>query len=588
MDQEILLENSSPSWIHGGDVIARQLKEEGVKYIFTLTGGHISGIFDGARFNEIKLIDFRHEQAAVHAAEAYARLTRSVGVAALTAGPGITNGLTGIANAYYANSPIAVLGGRNPFAMGISGNLQDAPQLELTKPITKYSNAIYDNWRSTHIIREAFSSALSPRFGPVYIDIPFDVQLTRMSTELAPDVRKVTRPHIAGPDPGICKQLKKILEKSNKPLVIAGSGMYWSEGDGSLDRFLRKFKMPAILNGMSRGLLGRDHPCQLMRDRSKALKEAKTILLLGVDLDFRFNYGQGFAINPSAVIIQVDPEPGTIGKFRDVDMAIACDISKFLEEMSGTGNTTNKTNKSIWLAGLKKTDQESELHWNKAKQLPDSPIDPRRFVYEIAAALEEDTIVIGDGGDIVALFAEHFKPGKPGHWMDPGPFGCIGIGIPFAMGARLACPEKPIVVISGDGAFGFNAMEIEAASRQGLPFVVIIGNDGAWGEMRTFHEDIFGPYDPSAQYLSQGTRYEEMAIALGGYGERVEKASEIGPAMKRAFAAGVPAVINVILDPKFRRDAKTISGRNLVMAYSDGDPDAYKREHYNQSKKMKV
>lgn len=577
MGNSKVIENNSFEWQHGGDLIAKQLKEEGVDYIFTLTGGHISGIYDGARFQDIRLIDFRHEQAAVHAADAFARIKRDAAVAALTAGPGVTNGLTAIANAYYSNSPVITLGGRNPFALGSNGNLQDAPHLELTKPITKYSEAIYDVWRSNHIIREAFSVALMPRYGPAYVDVPIDVQLTQLVSDQTPPVRKKCESFFPIPDAGSVRKVKEMLSKSKAPIVIAGSGAYWAKSEKLLSEFTKIFQLPVFLNGMARGLLGRNHSNQVVSSRSKLLGQADLLLLLGVDLDFRFGYGQADSINPETQIIQVDPDASVLGKHRDVDLGIVSDIGGFLAELISIGPASIPRDRQKFLSDIRARDLKKIASWKDVSATSEAPIHPKRFVYEIASFLDEDTIVIGDGGDIVALFADFFRAGRPGYWMDPGPFGCIGIGVPFAMGARLARPDKPIVVISGDGAFGFNGFEIEAASRQNLPFVLIIGNDGAWGEMRTFHEDIFGPEDPSAQYLSQSTKYETIVNGLGGFGQRVERASEIVPALKRAFKANVPSVINVILDPKFRREAQTISGKQVAIAYGNGDQNAYKR-----------
>ncbi len=563
-------------WLHGGDVIAGQLQEEGVKHIFTLTGGHISGIYNGACRLGIRLVDFRHEQAAVFAADAYARLTLSPAVAALTAGPGIVNGLTGIANAFYANSPVVVLGGRNPFALGNSGNLQDAPTLELTRPITKFSDAIYDPWRTGHILREAFEKSLTPRFGPSYVDVPMDVQLTQMGVDDAPPVRKKHLKPLSYPDPGLVSKVAKLLAKSKNAVVVAGSGVYWDQAGEALGQFACLAKIPVYVNGMARGILEKDHPYITYVDRKASLLRADVIILLGVDLDFRFGYGQAHVINPAATVVQVDSDPTAIGKHRHVEIGVLSNIHQFLMSLIKLEKAFAKR-AGTDMTAFKSSLQRRELKWKESLSLPDKPVNPLRFVYEVASFIDDDTIVIGDGGDIVALFAEYYRASKPGHWMDPGPFGCLGIGVPFAIGARLAKKDKPVLVISGDGSFGFNGFEIDSAVRQKLPFVLIIGNDGAWGEMRTFHEDIFGPEDPSAQYLSQSTRYETIVEGLGGYGQRVEKASEIVPALKRAFDSGVPAVINVILDPAYRRDANTISGKHVALAYGNGDPNAFIR-----------
>ncbi|ETZ22832.1 thiamine pyrophosphate-binding protein [Pedobacter sp. V48] len=577
MENDFIDPTSGFDWVHGGDLIAKQLKEEGVKHLFTLTGGHISGIYDGARFQNIKLIDFRHEQAAVHAADAYARLTRSPSAAALTAGPGVTNGISGIATAFYSCSPVVVLGGRNPFSLGNHGNLQDAPHIGLTTQITKYSSGIYDSWRSCHIVREAFASALSPRYGPAYIDVPMDVQLTRMHLDDAPPVRKKTNTLVSGPDPLLVKLAAKMLAKAKKPVVIAGSGVYWDRAEQALAEFSSILELPIYVNGMARGILAKSDSNQVFSNRKKTLLTADLIILLGTDLDFRFGYGQPGSINAFAELIQVDSESSVIGKHRDVTLGIASNIALFLTELITQANIFHSPSPNKYLSELKLIDHKITENNKVSYKSPDSPIHPMRFVQEVISFLDDDAIVIGDGGDIVAMFAEVYRCSRPGHWMDPGPFGCLGIGVPFAIGARLAKPDKQILVISGDGSFGFNGFEFDSAVRQNIPFVLIIGNDGAWGEMRTFHEDVFGPADTSAQYLSQKTQYETVVNGLGGYGQKVTVASEIVPALKRAFDSGVPSVINVILDPTYRREAQTISAKHMVMAYGEGDLDAFKR-----------
>jgi len=567
---------ASLPWLHGGGLVARRLAAEGIDKLFTLTGGHISPLYDGARFAGIDLVDFRHEQAAVHAADAYARLRRRPGCAALTAGPGVTSGITGVANALYGQSPVIVLGGSNPLSTLGAGNLQEAPHVDLLRPITKYCAAILDFGRSCDIIHEAAQAALSPRPGPSYVDLPMDFQLTRLSHDLAPPLRSPAPPPSSFPDPDIVKGVARLFEDSHRPVILAGTGLYWAGAGELLGELASLVSAPVFLNGMARGCLGRNNPNQLRRSRGKALRQADLVLMLGADFDFRLGYGQPGIVHPDAAIVQVDPQDTALSKNRDADIALCSHIGLFLEELLKRA-APSKNRDNNWIEDLRAHDQAELARMRAIREGEQSLIHPDRFVSEVADFLDERAIVIGDGGDIVASFAGIFQPGAPGGWMDPGPFGCLGVGAPFAIGARLACPDRPIAVLFGDGAFGFNAFEYDSAVRQNLPFVGIIGNDGAWSEMRTFHAELFGEDDPSAQYLSQHTRYEQVVEGLGGHGERVEQASEIRPALERAFDCNAPAVLNVILDPSVRRKSATISGRQVAAAYGEGDPDAYHR-----------
>jgi acetolactate synthase I/II/III large subunit len=564
-------------WLHGGDVIVRQIEALGVEHLFTLTGGHISSLYDGARFANLSLIDFRHEQAAVHAADALARLRRDVSVVALTAGPGVTGGLTGVANALYAESPVVVFGGRNPFVTDGAGNLQEAPHLELMRPVTKHCSALYELWRTPDVIHTAFAAARAPRSGPAYIDVPVDLQLTRVSVEDAPPLRDRVQLSFPNPDPDVLREVARTIGAATQPVILAGTGAYWARAEDSLNAVALSAKIPIYLNGMARGMLGRKHPYQVFGSRKEALRGADVILLLGVEFDFRLGFGQAGAVHRDAVVIQVEADAARIGRNRGAAIGVVADINQFLRCLKSEDNLFGHQEPLTWTRTLRQKDQARLERARGAVTLSGKPVHPRQFVHAVTEFLDDDATVIGDGGDIVALFASGFKPGGPGQWMDPGPFGCLGIGAPFAMGARLHRPSSQIAVVFGDGSFGFNGFEYESAVRQHLPFVGIIGNDGAWGEMRTFHEDVFGDADLRGQYLSQSTLYEKVVEGLGGHGERVEDAADIIPALERAYKSSLPSVVNVILDPTFRRDNGTVSGKQVALTYGRGNRDAFKR-----------
>jgi acetolactate synthase I/II/III large subunit len=545
---------------HGGQLIAQQLASEGVDALFTLTGGHISAIYDGCRHAGIRVIDVRHEQAAAHAADAYGRLTFRPGVAVVTAGPGVTDAITGVTNAFYANSPMVLLGGRNPLVLEGMGALQDAPQIELLRPVTKRVDTALEPRRLKEVLGYAFRAALTPRMGPTYVDLPMDVLMTPVDVDqvVASDRQRFTS-H-AGPDPDAVARAADLLASAQHPVVVSGSGTYWARGWDELDQLATTAQLPVYVNGMSRGILPSAHPHLLGLTRKHALRHADVVLALGVDFDFRLGYGRPPSYADDLTVIQVDPQADRIGHNRSVELGIVSDVAVFLRALLGHEGKFGRTEETPWLAELRAEEERRLTARSEAATSDASPVHPLRFAREVARWLDPDAIVIGDGGDIVAHTAAEVRVEHPGHWMDPGPFGCLGVGAPFAMAAKHVHPDKQVLVVYGDGSFGFNGMEYESAVRQDLPFVGIMGNDGAWGEMKAFHERAYGTEGMVAQDLSQATAYERMVEALGGYGERVDRPQDIAPALDRAADAGVPALVNVLLDRDYRRTSAAAYG----------------------------
>jgi acetolactate synthase I/II/III large subunit len=545
---------------HGGRLIADQLAAEGVDALFTLTGGHISAIYDGCKDVGIRVIDVRHEQAAAHAADAYGRLTFRPGVAAVTAGPGVTDAITGVTNAYYANSPMVLLGGRNPLALEGMGALQDAPQVELLRPVTKRAEVALETRRLREVLGYAFREALTPRMGPTYVDVPMDVLMTPVDEDHVVDVADQRFTTWAGADPDAVMAAAELLAGAQHPVVLSGSGTYWARAWGELDALATTAQLPVYVNGMSRGVLPSAHPHLLGLTRKHALRQADVVLALGVDFDFRLGYGRGAGYRDDVQVIHVDPQADRIGHNRAVTLGIPADVRAFLRALLEHEGKFGRGEPTIWLEQLRAEETRRVGARDEAALSDASPVHPLRFAREVARWVDPEAIVIGDGGDIVAHTAGQVRVDRPGHWMDPGPFGCLGVGAPFAMAAKHVHPDKQVLVVYGDGSFGFNGMEYEAAVRQDLPFVGILGNDGAWGEMKAFHERAFGAEGMVAQDLSQDTAYERVVEALGGYGERVERPEDIGRALDRAAEAGVPALVNVILDRDYRRESATAYG----------------------------
>jgi acetolactate synthase I/II/III large subunit len=545
---------------HGGKLIAEAIAAEGVDALFTLTGGHISAIYDGCVDHGVRVIDVRHEQAAAHAADAYARLTGKPGVAAVTAGPGVTDAITGVANAFYANSPVVLLGGRNPLALEGMGALQDAPQIELLRPVCKRVDTALETRRLPEVLGYAFRAALSPRSGPAYVDLPMDVLMTPVDDDQVVRVPRQRFTTVGGADPDAVAATAAALAGAANPVVVSGSGTYWAGAAEELRQLAELAQLPVYVNGMSRGILPSAHPHLFGLTRRYALRDADVILALGVDFDFRLAYGRGASYADEVTVIHVDPQADKVGHNRAVDLGIVADVRAFLTALLGHEGKLGRSGPSPWLEQLR-AEEARRVEARDAASLSDaSPVHPLRFAREVARFVDPAHIVIGDGGDIVAHTAGQVRVDRPGHWMDPGPFGCLGVGAPFAMAAKHVHPDAPVLVVYGDGSFGFNGMELESAARQDLPFVGVIGNDGAWGEMKAFHERAYGADRMVAQDLSQDTRYEDVAVALGGHGERVERPDDIVPALERATEAGVPAIVNVILDRDVRRESTAAYG----------------------------
>jgi acetolactate synthase I/II/III large subunit len=550
--------------IHGGRIIARVLRREGVDALFTLTGGHISPIYDGCRLEGgVRVIDVRHEQAAAHAADAYARLTHRPGVAAVTAGPGLTDAVTGVTNAFYADSPLVLLAGRNPLGLEGMGSLQDAPQVELVTPVTKRAEVALETRRLEEVLNYAIRDALAPRMGPTFVDLPMDVLMGVVdeSEIVTSEGQRFTS--LPGPDPDAVRAAADLIASAENPVVLSGSGTYWARSWDALRELVEVADLPLYVNSMSRGILPSDHANLLAATRRSALGGSDVVLALGIDFDFRLGYGRSDYYPSDVKVIHVDPEPERLGHNRAVHLGITSDIGLFLRALLEHEGKIGHSGSRTSLERLREEEESKGAARREEAESDQTPIHPMRFASEVARFADRDALFIGDGGDIVAITAGVVDVNVPGHWMDPGPFGCLGVGAPFALAARHLEPDAQILVVYGDGSFGFNGFEYESAARQGLPFLGVIGNDGAWGEMKAFHERAYGAEDMVAQDLSQDTAYETVVEGLGGYGERVTEPDAIAPALERANDAvreGAPAVVNVILDRSYRRQSSTAYG----------------------------
>jgi acetolactate synthase-1/2/3 large subunit len=535
-----------PTTTSGGHLVARALKAEGVQAIFTLCGGHIIDIYDGCTDAGIKIIDVRHEQAAAHAADAWTRLTGVPGCAAVTAGPGITDAVTAIANAWRAQVPMLLIGGQGPLVQAHMGALQELDHVGLMRPITKFATTVYHTERIPEILGMALRQAYSGRPGPAFVEIPADVLFNAVPEDAVVDPGRYRSHGKPRGDARLVEEAAKLLARAERPAVLAGSQVWHCRGSAQLQTFAEKTQVPVYLNGGARGSLPPGHPLLLVRSRREALAQADVILVIGTPFDFRLGYGKRLAAG--AKVIQVDLDAGEIGHNRGVDVGIAADAAAVLEQLADAlpGRAEGRR---AWLAHLQ-TDEQKALE----KDLPflnsDAvPIHPLRLAREINDFLTEDSIFIGDGGDVVTMSAGVIQTRRPGQWLDPGPLGTLGVGMPFALAAKVAFPQKEAFVLFGDGAFGFNGFEYDTAVRFNLPVVGVVGNNAAWNQIRYGQISRYGAARGDTANLLAPTRYDRVVEALGGHGEHVERPQDIRPALERARASGRPACVNVVIDP---------------------------------------
>ena len=533
--------------VDGGDLVARCLKQEGVDVIFTLCGGHVQAIYDACIDENIRVIDVRHEQAAGHAAEGWSRATRKCGVAVVTAGPGVTDVVTAVANAYQNRSPMLGIGGRSPLADFEKGALQEMDQVEFLRPLTKWARCLYDTTRIPEYMAIAFRHALSGRYGPVFLEMPADILFRRV------EENEVTFPSSYRPqgrvqaDPSVIRQAAQLLASAQQPLVMAGSLVYWSAAHDCLRQLIERIQAPVYLNAMARGSIPQDHPLFFSRTRRGALARADVILIIGTPLDFRLAYGRRF--NPQAKTVQVDIDPTELGRNRDIDVCVEGDAGAVLEQLLaelGDGRPDHNG----WLKTLREEEEKTLASRQEFLNSDAVPIHPLRLCKEMAEFVDENTIVIGDGGDIVNLAAQVLPINYPGQWYDPGPMGTLGVGTGFAMAVKTALPEKKVLMVNGDGTFGLNGFEFDTFVRFDLPVVSVVGNDRQWGQITVGQRMMYGRDRIIASLLRDSARYDKVVEGLGGHGEFVERPQDIRPALERAFASGKPACVNVITDPE--------------------------------------
>jgi acetolactate synthase I/II/III large subunit len=537
--------------VHGGRLVSKALARHGVTHLFTLCGGHIQAIYDGCLDDGIRVVDVRHEQTAGHAADGYARVTGKPGVCAVTAGPGITDVVTAVANAQRAGIPMLVLGGAGPRVLQDMGSLQDMNHVELMRPITKWSTAVPSTDRLQEYIDSAMRIAQANVPGPVFLEIPLDL-LMNWADDAAPATAPMAPPRPGG-DPALIRQAGDLLREAQRPMFIVGTQLRWSPRREILSLFADAVQAPYYLNGMARGALPHAHPNLMSRSRKVALSQADLCVVLGTPFDFRLEYGR--AINPGARVVQVDLDGAELGRNRRIDIGIDGDSGVVLEQLLREVGTKAAPE---WLATIRAAEDKSRAKMAAEIDSSVSPPNPLRVCAELGKRLGPSDIVIGDGGDFVATAAYVLKLEWPQLWMDPGPLGTLGVGPGYAMAAKLLRPEANVVLVYGDGSFGFHAMEFEAMARQGIPVISIIGNDAAWMQIRRGQVDLYGEARSPATSLEY-SRYEKVVEAFGGFGAYVERIEDLGPALDEAFSCKRPACVNVkIARSDFRKGAISV------------------------------
>ena len=544
--------------LNGGHLVARTLRQAGVGHLFTLCGGHILPIYDGCITEGVQIVDMRHEQACAHAADAYARLTRGIGVALVTAGPGVTDAVTGIANAHSARSPVLLIGGAAPLGLRGLGSLQEVEQVDLLRPITKGSWTVSETRQIPEVLTTAIRHALTGRPGPVFVEIPVDLLMTVVEDRLAPIPTAYAHRRPTAPDGDSVRDLAALLARAERPVVMAGSGVYWDDAAPALEALADRVGLPVFMNGAGRGSLPHDHPQAFAQARGFALGQADVVLVLGTPLDFRLGYGRPPSFAEGAEVAMVDCDPTELGRNRPLALGLASHIGLTLQTLAEALPRGVGARWAPWLAALRKKEDELQAQLYAERLSDAAPISHYRLGHEIAAVVDRDTTVVGDGGDVVGCASKIVALARPGQWLDPGPFGCLGVGPSFAIAAKLLRPAEPVLLIAGDGAFGLNGMEMETAVRFGLPMTVVIGNDGGWGQIRNPQLSFFGAERAVGTSLPF-TRFERMVEALGGKGLYVTEPGQLRPALERALGSGEVYCVNVVLDPAAYRRTGLVS-----------------------------
>ena len=524
-------------------------RRHGAQTLFTLSGLHVFPVYDGAVKADppMPIVDVRHEQTAVFAAEATARLGRTPGFAAVTAGPGVTNSVSAIATAHFNGAPVVVIGGRAPDYRWGSGSLQEMDHPLLLQAITKRAWTEHDSAGVGAAADEAFALAGARHRGPVFLDVSLEALFGRAVPR--PPEQESTPGGQDQPDPEAVNAIAGLLAQASRPVLVLGSDVWLDRADEAARSAAEELRLPVIANGQGRGILPAGHELLVTRARQLAFGEADLVIVAGTPLDFRLGYGEFGGKNgtPPARVVHVADAPGQLAGHRDLDGAAAGDLTAFFTRLAGRAGLA-RPRPGDWLPRLQAARDQAMAADAQLLASDADPIHPMRIYGELARFLDDDAVVIGDGGDFVSYAGKYVEPRRPGCWLDPGPYGCLGTGLGYAIAARVARPSAQVVLLLGDGAAGFSLMDVDTLVRHRLPVVMICGNNGIWGLEKYPMQALYG-YDVAADLQPQ-CRYDQVVAALGGAGELVSSPGDIAPALRRAFDSGVPYLVNVATDPK--------------------------------------
>jgi acetolactate synthase-1/2/3 large subunit len=523
---------------HAGEQALTAIRQFGTDVMFTLNGGHIWPLYEAARNQQLRVVDTRHEQSATFAAEAYAKLTRRPGFAALTAGPGITNGVSAVTSAWFNGSPLVVLGGRAPQGRWGAGSLQELDHVPILAPVTKLARTVTDPGAAGAMVFDAARTAASAHRGPVFLDFPLDV--FGPAAGEVPALPEGWSGNAEPADPAAIDELAAALAAAERPAFVVGSDVYWDGAWPELRAAVEHLRVPCFFNGLGRGTLPADHELAFLRTRGMLKSRADLVVVVGTALDFRLGFGRFGA----ARVVHVVDSPAQIAGHVDVT-SVAGDLRATLRALAAASGPP--PGRDDWAAELAAAEQAAAGEEAPLLGAGADPIKPTRVYGELRRRLARDAVVICDGGDFASYAGKYVEVFEPGCWLDTGPYGCLGNGIGYAIAARVARPSSQVVALLGDGAAGFSLMDVDSLVRHRLPVVMVVGNNGMWGLEKHPMQMIYG-WDVACD-LQPGCRYDQVVEALGGGGELVTSPDEIGPALDRAFESGVPYLVNVVTDP---------------------------------------